>query len=77
MGYRPVMWTVVPVDWRSPGIDVVVQRVLQHTRPGAIVVLHDGSSGGADVAQSTAQLLPRLLDQGYELVTINQFWQRC
>lgn len=72
--YRPVMWTVVPEDWVRPGIQRVVHRVLSQVDSGAIVVLHDGYCGGADVAQTTAELIPRLLERGYSFATIDQFW---
>ena len=75
-GYRPVMWTVVPVDWSEPDIEIVVKRVLRYIRSGSIVVLHDGPQGGVQVAQSTAQMLPPLLDQGYQFVTIDHLWRQ-
>lgn len=75
--YRPVMWSVVPEDWERPGIAIVVQRVLQQVENGSIIVLHDGYCGGQDVAQTTAQLIPRLLEQDYCFVTIDQLWQPC
>lgn len=74
--YRPVMWSVVPEDWASPGTDIVVQRVLQQTRNGSMIVLHDGLYGGAAVAEIAACLIPQLLQQGYEFVTVEQLWQQ-
>ncbi|HEY9831734.1 MAG TPA: polysaccharide deacetylase family protein [Stenomitos sp.] len=74
--YRPVMWSVVPEDWARPGINVVVQRVLRQVRNGSLIVLHDGSCGGQEVAETTAQLIPQLLQQGYDFITIDQLWQR-
>lgn len=74
-GYRPVMWSVVPEDWVCPGVPVVVNRVLQQTCNGSIIVLHDGYCGGAAVAEAAAQILPVLLNQGYRFRTIDQFWQ--
>lgn len=73
--YRPVMWSVVPEDWERPGINVVVQRVLQQVQNGSLIVLHDGYCGGQDVAEATAQLIPRLLQLGYSFVTIDYLWQ--
>lgn len=73
--YRPVMWSVVPEDWVCPGISVVVQRVLHQVQNGSLIVLHDGYCGGQDVVQTTAQLIPQLLQQGYQFVTIDQLWQ--
>jgi len=73
--YRPVMWSVVPEDWERPGVSVVVKRVLRQVQNGSIIVLHDGYCGGQDVAQTAAQLIPTLLEQGYDFVTIDQLWQ--
>lgn len=75
-GYRPVMWSVVPVDWVCPGAALVSQRVVQQTQNGSIIVLHDGLCGGQDVAQSARQLIPQLLDQGYRFVTIDHLWKQ-
>lgn len=72
--YRPVMWSVVPEDWESPGIEVVLQRVLRQVRNGSLIVLHDGYYGGQDVAQTTELLIPQLLKQGYHFVTVDQLW---
>lgn len=73
-GYRPIMWSVVPEDWVSPGVSVVVRRVLQQTCNGSIIVLHDGYCGGRDVAEVAAQIIPALLAQGYQFITIDQLW---
>jgi peptidoglycan/xylan/chitin deacetylase (PgdA/CDA1 family) len=73
--YRTVMWSVVPEDWASPGIPIVIRRLERQTRNGSILVLHDGCKGGAAAAQTTAQLIPLLQEQGYQFVTIDQLWQ--
>lgn len=70
--YRPVMWSVVPEDWERPGINTVVQRVLNQVQNGSIIVLHDGYFGGQDVATTAEILIPKLLQQGYQFITINQ-----
>jgi peptidoglycan/xylan/chitin deacetylase (PgdA/CDA1 family) len=75
--YRPVMWSLIAEDWTQPGVSVVVQRVLQQVRKGSLIVLHEGyRGGGQDVADITAQLIPRLLEQGYQFVTVNQLWEQ-
>ncbi|MGG6295956.1 polysaccharide deacetylase family protein [Leptolyngbya sp. AN02str] len=74
-GYRPVMWSVVPEDWVRPGIDVVVERVLSQTRDGSLIVLHDGYCGGEDVVAIAQRLIPLLLDQGYQFVTVEELWR--
>ncbi len=74
-GYDVVTWTVSPDDWRRPPPAVIVQRVLQHALPGAIILLHDGleTQVGPPV-ENTVAALPALIEQllarGYRFVTI-------
>jgi peptidoglycan/xylan/chitin deacetylase (PgdA/CDA1 family) len=74
--YRVVMWSVVPEDWQHPGVEVVLQRTLEQVNNGAVIVLHDGYYGGKDVTKITAQLIPQLVQSGYQLVTIEELWQQ-
>ncbi|MBE9099647.1 polysaccharide deacetylase family protein [Vacuolonema iberomarrocanum] len=73
--YRPVMWSVVPEDWVHPGIDVVLERIRRQVHDGALIVLHDGAYGGADVVAIAEQLIPTLQANGYRFVTVDQLWQ--
>ena len=75
-GYRTVMWTVVPVDWVRPGISVVVNRVVQQTSNGSIIVLHDGCYGGQDVVKSVAEIIIILREKNYKFITIDEMWLR-
>lgn len=75
-GYRPVMWSVVPEDWVRPGVRVATTRVLDQTQNGSLIVLHDGYCGGEDVAAIANEIIPRLLDQGYQFVTVDRLWQQ-
>ncbi|MGA7934207.1 MAG: polysaccharide deacetylase family protein [Kovacikia sp.] len=73
--YRPVMWSVVPEDWVTPGINTVIRRVLKQVRNGSLIVLHDGYHGGEDVAETANQLIPMLIQQDYRFVTVHQLWK--
>lgn len=69
---RVVNWTVDSLDWRKPGTGAIVRNVLDHVRPGGIVLLHDG---GGDRAQTVAALPPiihELKKRGYVLVTVDE-----
>jgi peptidoglycan/xylan/chitin deacetylase (PgdA/CDA1 family) len=75
--HRPVMWSLITEDWTQPGPSVVVQRVLQQIQNGSLIVLHDGYyGGGQDVAAVAAQLIPYLLEQGYQFVTVDEIWKQ-
>lgn len=72
-GYRPVMWSVVPLHWRQSARHSIQQTVDQ-IHPGALVVLHE-SLPGPSVAYLTEAILPRVLDAGYEFVLVDDIWQ--
>jgi peptidoglycan/xylan/chitin deacetylase (PgdA/CDA1 family) len=74
--YRLVMWSVVPEDWVRPGIAVASNRVMANVCNGSIIVLHDGYCGGQDVSAIAANLIPRLLQEGYRFVTIDELWRQ-
>ncbi|PTY03065.1 polysaccharide deacetylase [Verrucomicrobia bacterium LW23] len=64
------MWSVDPLDWKRPGSDVVVQRIMAGVRPGAIILMHDIHKGTVDCL---SDLFDRLQDQGYETATMSNF----
>ncbi|MFE6461054.1 polysaccharide deacetylase family protein [Streptomyces cinereoruber] len=67
LGMEPLAWTVDTLDWKEPGTDSIVRRVLDGAAPGVVVLNHDA---GGDRSQSVAALrryLPELLDAGYHI----------
>lgn len=74
-GLVTVHWNVQTKDWERPDPDTIVRRVLDHARPGAIVLLHDGDDTrhGSD-RTPTVEALPRIIDalraHGYRFVTV-------
>lgn len=66
---RVVLWDVNSYDWKGAPADEVVRRVLEHARPGSIVLMHDG--GRANLTVDAVRLLvPELRARGFELVTV-------
>jgi peptidoglycan/xylan/chitin deacetylase (PgdA/CDA1 family) len=52
-----------------------MQRVLNQVKNGSLIVLHDGYYGGEQISQTVEQLIPRLQEEGYSFVTVEQLWQ--
>ena len=79
-GLVTVTWSDSANDPHKPPSDVIAERVLQHTRPGAIILLHDGNGTkhGADRSRTEAalpQIIESLKAQGYTFVTVPELLQ--
>ena len=65
-----VMWSIDPGDWRRPGVGAIVSNVLRHSRPGAIVILHDGGGDRSQTIAALPRIIRGLRRRGYRLVTV-------
>lgn len=64
-----VMWTVDPQDWRKPGVQTVVKRVVEGCRPGAIILLHDIHK---ETILAVGEIIRQIKMKGYRFVTVSQ-----
>ena len=68
------MADVRPRDYEEPPASDIVSRVLDGTRPGSIIVLHDGEGGGESTRPHTRRAVPTIIKtlkrRGYEFVTL-------
>jgi peptidoglycan/xylan/chitin deacetylase (PgdA/CDA1 family) len=64
-GLRPLDWSVDPRDWSLPGVPHIVQVILTQTRPGSIILDHDGGGNRQQTVEALGIALPRLIDAGY------------
>lgn len=74
LGYRDVRWTVDSLGWRGPRFETVsglVRRVADGVRPGAIVLMHIGSSGGGTLDTDALPAVIRAVEaRGYRFVAL-------
>ncbi len=64
LGERTVGWSLGVWDSARPGADVIARRTVEGSRPGSILLLHDGD--GYDMAgdrTQTAEAVPRIVDE--------------
>lgn len=71
-GYRPTMWTLVPLHWLQPA-QATLHQVLTQTRGGDLLVLHEALPG-PPVTDLVAAIVPQLLARGYRFVTVEEMW---
>ncbi|MFZ5590543.1 MAG: polysaccharide deacetylase family sporulation protein PdaB [Bacillota bacterium] len=74
LNYRVIQWSVDSLDWKKPGQEAIIQRVLNNIHPGAIILMH-----ASDTCTQTPSALPRVIsglqERGYRLVTVSELLQ--
>ncbi len=61
----PMDWSVNPRDWARPGVRSIVRNIMHNTRPGSIILEHDGGGNRSQTVKALGIVLPRLLHEGY------------
>lgn len=68
-GLKTVLWTVDPGDYANPGVGILKAKLFRTLKPGAIILLHDGSTQMLDLLpDAVAEMRMR----GYKIVPL---WQ--
>ncbi|MDT8861051.1 polysaccharide deacetylase family protein [Alkalihalobacillus sp. MEB130] len=73
LNYTVVGWDVDSLDWRELGAEDTAYNVLSNTRPGSIILMHDGGDWESDRTSTIEALdliIPALQAQGIEFVTV-------
>jgi peptidoglycan/xylan/chitin deacetylase (PgdA/CDA1 family) len=68
-GYKIILWSVDPLDWRRPGPEIIHHRIVDATHPGAIILSHDIHPGTIEAMPAT---FDDLLAKGYKFVTVSE-----
>lgn len=67
---RPIIkWSVDTRDWQSRDAQKIIDHVLSHAKDGEIVLMHDIYKSTAEASKT---FIPRLIEMGYQLVTISE-----
>ncbi len=73
-GSRVVMWDVDSHDWEKRGVKKIVRVVVKHTKPGAIILMHDGGGDRRQTVQALPIVIDKLKAKGYTFVTIDELY---
>jgi peptidoglycan/xylan/chitin deacetylase (PgdA/CDA1 family) len=60
LGMSSLHWQVDPLDWTKPGAYAISSRVITATRPGSIVLMHDGGGNRSGTTVALRSILPNL-----------------
>ena len=70
-GYTCVLGSAYLEDL-IPSVSYLSRHILLNTRPGSIIVLHDGLGRSAQTAAVLGRVLPELRRRGYRVVTVSE-----
>lgn len=68
-GEQVIGWSVDPADYRMPPAQTIVDRVMAHVKPGAIILLHDGGGDRSHTLAALPVLIDLLRAAGYGFTT--------
>lgn len=73
-GYKLVMWSwhQDTEDWKDPGVNVIVNKVLKGVKGGNVVLFHDGGGNRQQTVKALEKILPELQKQGYRFITVSE-----
>jgi polysaccharide deacetylase family sporulation protein PdaB len=71
LGFETVIWAVDSLDWKNPGPDYMIQRVLTRVFPGAIILCH-ASDSSKEIHLALPRIIQGLRIKGYILVTLSK-----
>jgi len=76
LGYRVVKWTISTGDWEAISSTTIHERMRAGLRPGAIILLHDGSARNPAADRSaTVDAVDRLLgERDYRYLTLPELF---
>lgn len=69
VGMPMILWNIDTLDWKTKNTASTIDTVLKTADDGDIVLLHDVHSSSVDAALA---LIPKLIDAGYQLVTVSE-----
>ena len=69
VGTPMILWSIDTLDWETQDAQQTVDTVLSQVEDGSIILMHDIFSTSVDAAEI---LVPELIKQGYNLVTVHE-----
>lgn len=58
-------------DWEMPGVEHILETTRSEIKPGSILIFHDGFDDRSQTIGALSILVPELITDGYELVTVS------
>ncbi|NMG05750.1 polysaccharide deacetylase family protein [Brasilonema sp. UFV-L1] len=73
--YSVIMWSADSVDYSRPAVPRLIKNVMRDSKPGGIVLMHDGGGNRSRTVQALPQIISNFRKQGYRFVTIPELFE--
>jgi len=70
--YSIILWNVDTKDWAHTPADIIYRNVISNTDAGDIILMHDYISRKSPTPEALEMILPKLIAEGYEFVTVSE-----
>ncbi|KUG03197.1 polysaccharide deacetylase family protein [hydrocarbon metagenome] len=74
-GLKTVLWTVGVESQESPTVQNMAERVINHARPGCIILAHDGRLDRSRTLEALPLIIEGYQQMGYRFVTLEELMQ--
>ena len=72
LDYNMILWSIDTLDWAHNPSYKIAKDVFDNLQDGDIILMHDYTSGKNTTCDALKMIIPELLSQGYEFVTISE-----
>jgi peptidoglycan/xylan/chitin deacetylase (PgdA/CDA1 family) len=70
--YTLILWSLDTRDWENKNAEQIADAVLSKVAPGDIILMHDYIGRHSKTPEALAILLPKLIERGYQPVTVSR-----
>jgi len=70
--YDLILWSIDTKDWAHTPASQISNNVLKNAKGGDIILMHDYTSGVNTTCPALEAIIPKLLEEGYEFVTVSE-----
>ncbi len=72
INYKIILWSIDTRDWSHTPADTIIDNILSKAKSGDIILMHDYITGDSPTPAVLEAIIPRLIEEGYEFVTVSE-----
>ena len=70
--HKIILWSIDTKDWAHTPVNTIVENILTNAKSGDIILMHDYIAGDSPTPKVLEIIIPKLLSEGYEFVTVSE-----